>query len=143
MMNWIRRATETLTLESNAIRDLIPLIGDDFIAVGKLLFQMKGRVVMTGIGKSAIIAQKLVATFNSTGTPAIFMHAADAIHGDLGLVQKDDLVLCISKSGNSPEIKALVPLLKSRNISLIGMVGNIESHLALQSDVVLNTTVSK
>jgi D-arabinose 5-phosphate isomerase GutQ len=135
MMNWIRRATETLTLESNAIRDLIPLIGDDFIAVGKLLFQMKGRVVMTGIGKSAIIAQKLVATFNSTGTPAIFMHAADAIHGDLGLVQKDDLVLCISKSGNSPEIKALVPLLKSRNISLIGMVGNIESHLALQSDV--------
>ncbi len=143
MMDWIRRAKETLTLESNAIRDLIPHIGDDFIAVGKLLFHMKGRVVMTGIGKSAIIAQKLVATFNSTGSPAIFMHAADAIHGDLGLVQRDDLVLCISKSGNSPEIKALVPLLKSRNIPLIGMVGIIDSHLALQSDFMLNTTVSK
>ena len=143
MMDWIRRATETLTLESDAIRDLIPKVGIEFKAVGQLLLKMKGRVVITGIGKSAIIAQKLVATFNSTGTPAIFMHAADAIHGDLGLVQRDDLVICISKSGNSPEIKALVPLLKSRNIQLIGMVGNDGSYLAQHSDFILDTTVSK
>lgn len=142
-MDWIGRATETLTLESNAIRDLIPKVGDEFIAVGKLLLQMKGRVVVTGIGKSAIIAQKLVATFNSTGTPAIFMHAADAIHGDLGLVQQNDPVICISKSGNSPEIKALIPLLKSRRIPLIGMVGNAESYLAQHSDHQLDTTVAK
>ena len=143
MMDWIRRATETLTLESDAIRDLIPKVGIEFKAVGQLLLKMKGRVVITGIGKSAIIAQKLVATFNSTGTPAIFMHAADAIHGDLGLVQRDDLVICISKSGNSPEIKALVPLLKSRDIQLIGMVGNDGSYLAQHSDFILDTTVSK
>tara|TARA_B100000768_G_C11264059_1_gene370200 strand:- start:862 stop:1812 length:951 start_codon:yes stop_codon:yes gene_type:complete len=142
-MDWIRRATETLTLESDAIRDLIPKVGDGFIATGKLLLEMKGRVVITGIGKSAIIAQKLVATFNSTGTPGLFMHAADAIHGDLGLVQHDDLVICISKSGNSPEIKALVPLLKNRKIQLIGMVGNAESYLAQHSDLILDTTVSK
>ena len=143
MMDWIRRATETLTLESDAIRDLIPKVGIEFKAVGQLLLEMKGRVVITGIAKSAIIAQKLVATFNSTGTPAIFMHAADAIHGDLGLVQRDDLVICISKSGNSPEIKALVPLLKSRDIQLIGMVGNDGSYLAQHSDFILDTTVSK
>lgn len=143
MMDWIRRATETLTLESDAIRDLIPKVGIEFKAVGQLLLEMKGRVVITGIGKSAIIAQKLAATFNSTGTPAIFMHAADAIHGDLGLVQRDDLVICISKSGNSPEIKALVPLLKSRDIQLIGMVGNDGSYLAQHSDFILDTTVSK
>ena len=143
MMDWIRRATETLTLESDAIRDLIPKVGIEFKAVGQLLLKMKGRVVITGIGKSAIIAQKLVATFNSTGTPAIFMHAADAIHGDLGLVQRDDLVICISKSGNSPEIKALVPLLKSRDIQLVGMVGNDGSYLAQHSDFILDTTVSK
>jgi arabinose-5-phosphate isomerase len=142
-MDWIGRATETLTLESNAIRDLIPKVGIEFKAVGQLLLEMKGRVVITGIGKSAIIAQKLVATFNSTGTPAIFMHAADAIHGDLGLVQRDDLVICISKSGNSPEIKALVPLLKSRDIQLVGMVGNDGSYLAQHSDFILDTTVSK
>ena len=142
-MDWIRRATETLTLESDAIRDLIPKVGIEFKAVGQLLLEMKGRVVITGIGKSAIIAQKLVATFNSTGTPAIFMHAADAIHGDLGLVQRDDLVICISKSGNSPEIKALVPLLKSRDIQLVGMVGNDGSYLAQHSDFILDTTVSK
>ena len=143
MMDWIRRATETLTLESDAIRDLIPKVGRAFEDIGQLLLEMKGRVVITGIGKSAIIAQKLVATFNSTGTPAIFMHAADAIHGDLGLVQRDDLVICISKSGNSPEIKALIPLLKSREILLIGMVGNDGSYLAQHSDHVLDTTVSK
>ena len=108
-MNWIERATRTLELESQAIAQLVGQLDGAFEAVGQLILDRPGRVIMTGIGKSAIIAQKLVATFNSTGTPAVFMHAADAIHGDLGLVQSDDVVLCISKSGNSPEIKALTP----------------------------------
>ena len=124
-MNWIERATRTLELESQAIAQLVGQLDGAFEAVGQLILDRPGRVIMTGIGKSAIIAQKLVATFNSTGTPAVFMHAADAIHGDLGLVQSDDVVLCISKSGNSPEIKALTPLIKSRSIPLIGMVGNM------------------
>ena len=142
-MNWKERATRTLELESQAIAQLVRQLDDTFEAVGGLILDRPGRVIMTGIGKSAIIAQKLVATFNSTGTPAIFMHAADAIHGDLGLIQGDDVVLCISKSGNSPEIKALTPLIKSRGIPLIGMIGNRASHLALQSDYILDTTVSK
>lgn len=142
-MNWIERATRTLELESQAIAQLVGQLDGAFEAVGQLILDRPGRVIMTGIGKSAIIAQKLVATFNSTGTPAVFMHAADAIHGDLGLVQSDDVVLCISKSGNSPEIKALTPLIKSRSIPLIGMVGNRSSHLAQQADYILDTTVSK
>jgi arabinose-5-phosphate isomerase len=142
-MNWKQRAQRTLELESQAIAQLVARLDDAFEAVGERILQLQGRVVMTGIGKSAIIAQKLVATFNSTGTPAVFMHAADAIHGDLGLVQKDDMVICISKSGNSPEIKALSPLIKSRGIQLIGMVGNLDSHLAQQSDYILDTTVSE
>lgn len=119
------------------------LLDASFESIGELILNLKGRVIITGIGKSAIIAQKIVATFNSTGTPAVFMHAADAIHGDLGLVQKQDVVLCISKSGNSPEIKALTPLIKSLGIPLIGMVGNRNSHLAQQSDWILDTTVAK
>lgn len=132
-----------MELESQAIAKLVDRLDNAFEAVGDLILNLKGRVVITGIGKSAIIAQKLVATFNSTGTPAVFMHAADAIHGDLGLVQKDDVVICISKSGNSPEIKALSPLIKSRGIPLIGMVGNVDSHLAQQADFILDTTVTK
>lgn len=142
-MNWIERATYTLELESQAIAQLVEQLDASFESIGQLILNLNGRVVMTGIGKSAIIAQKLVATFNSTGTPAVFMHAADAIHGDLGLIQSDDAVLCISKSGNSPEIKALTPLIKSRSIPLIGMVGNHTSHLAQQADFILDTTVSK
>ena len=103
----------------------------------------KGRLVISGIGKSAIIAQKIVATLNSTGTPSIFMHAADAIHGDLGIIQQEDVVMIISKSGSSPEIKVLVPLIKNFGNILIAMVGNTESYLAKQSDIVLNTTVEQ
>jgi len=132
-MNWIQRAQLTLQLESQAIEGIMALLDASFESIGELILNLKGRVIITGIGKSAIIAQKIVATFNSTGTPAVFMHAADAIHGDLGLVQKQDVVLCISKSGNSPEIKALTPLIKSLGIPLIGMVGNRNSHLAQQS----------
>ncbi len=103
----------------------------------------KGRVVITGIGKSAIIANKIVATMNSTGTPALFMHAADAIHGDLGMIQPEDVVICLSKSGNTPEIKVLVPLLKRRGSKLVALVSNTKSYLAEQADFVLNATISE
>lgn len=139
----VELAKSTLTIEADSIRNLLNYINDDFVASVHLIYQSKGRVVVTGIGKSAIIAQKIVATFNSTGTPAIFMHAADAIHGDLGTLQQDDIVICISKSGNTPEIKVLVPLLKIGGNKLIALVGNIESYLAKQADYILNSTVEK
>lgn len=130
-------------MEAEAISGLITYLDDEFVSVVTGILRMNGRVVFTGIGKSANIANKLVATFNSTGTPAVFMHAADAIHGDLGLVLKDDVVLCISKSGDSPEIKALIPLVKNMGNTVIGMVGNTSSFLAQHADHILNTTVSK
>ena len=136
-------AKTTLNIEADSVRNLQNYINDDFVASVKLIYESKGRVVITGIGKSAIIAQKMVATMNSTGTPSIFMHAADAIHGDLGTIQKDDIVICISKSGNTPEIKVLVPLLKTGGNKLIALVGNLDSYLAKQSDYVLNSTVEK
>lgn len=136
-------ALRTVKLESDAIAQLSQYINADFEKAVQSIRQSRGRLVISGIGKSAIIAQKLVATFNSTGTPAIFMHAADAIHGDLGIVQQEDVVMIISKSGESPEIKVLIPLLKNFGNVLIGMVGNTESYLAVQSDIVLNTTVSQ
>jgi len=134
-------AHKAIDIEAAAIGNLKNYIDDDFLNAVDRIFKMKGRVIVTGIGKSAIIAQKIVATFNSTGTPAAFMHAADAIHGDLGTIQKDDVVICISKSGNTPEIKVLVPLLKQSENLLIGMVGDLNSVLAKQADLVLNTTV--
>lgn len=136
-------AINTLQLEAQAIINLIPFINGDFINAVETIAKSKGRVVVTGIGKSAIIAQKIVATFNSTGTPAIFMHAADAVHGDLGMIQKDDIVICISKSGNTPEIKVLAPLLKQAGNLLIGLVGHLNSDLARLADLTLNTTVEK
>lgn len=117
--NTRRIAIKVIENEYLAIKKLVDSIDDDFIKVVQLLFESKGRVIVTGIGKTAHIAQKIVATFNSTGTPAIFMHAADAIHGDLGIVRKDDVVIAISKSGETPEIKVLVPLVKGRNNILI------------------------
>lgn len=133
----------TVQLEAAAISALQPMIDDSFEAAVKAIVNCKGRLVVSGIGKSAIIAQKIVATFNSTGTPAIFLHAADAIHGDLGMVQEDDVVMVISKSGESPEIKVLIPLIRNFGNILIGMVGNTQSFLARQSTIVLNTTVSQ
>ena len=133
----------TLALESEAILGLIKSINDDFATAVNLIIESKGRVVVTGIGKSAIIAQKIVATFNSTGTPAVFMHAADAVHGDLGMIQKQDIIICISKSGNTPEIKVLSPLLKQSGNTLIGMVGELDSALAHHADLILNTAVEK
>lgn len=133
----------TLRMEGDALITLSESIDNSFEEVVKLLLQSTGRLVVTGVGKSAIIAQKLVATFNSTGQPALFMHAADALHGDLGYVQKGDLVLCISKSGDSPEIKALVPLVKSLGNELIGMYSNTESFLAKNSDYALKTPIER
>lgn len=118
-------------------------IDDDFVNVVKQIVNLQGRVIVTGIGKSAIIAQKIVATMNSTGTPSIFMHAADAIHGDLGIIQQQDLIIAISKSGTTPEIKVLVPFLKQTGNTLVALVGNINSYLAEQADYVLDTTVDK
>lgn len=139
----INIAKSTLEDEVKAIINLKKSINDDFYKSVELILKSKDRVVITGIGKSANIGLKIVATLNSTGTPAIFMHAADAIHGDLGIVQKTNIVICISKSGNTPEIKVLVPLLKLRGNSLIAIVGNIDSYLAKQADYILDTTVEK
>lgn len=133
----------TIELEAKAIAGLASFINDDFERAIASIVSCKGRVVISGIGKSAVIAQKIVATLNSTGTPSIFMHAADAIHGDLGIVQQEDVVIIISKSGESPEIKVLVPLIRNFNNVLIGMVGNTDSFLARQSTIVLNTTVEQ
>jgi len=133
----------TLQLEAEAILSLIPNINADFHRAVLAILESSGRVIVTGVGKSAIIAQKIVATFNSTGTPAIFMHAGDAVHGDLGMIQKDDIIICISKSGNTAEIKVLAPYLKQAGNLLIGMVGVMESDLAKQADLVLNTHVDK
>lgn len=134
-------AKRTLQIEADALLGLQTYINNDFETIVNIILNSKGRVVITGIGKSAIIAQKIVATMNSTGTPALFMHAADAIHGDLGMIQKEDVIICISKSGNTPEIKVLVPLLKASGNVLVGMAGDMKSYLATHSDYVLNTTV--
>tara|TARA_R110002073_G_scaffold128999_1_gene275001 strand:- start:53255 stop:54226 length:972 start_codon:yes stop_codon:yes gene_type:complete len=136
-------AKETILNESSAIANLTNLIDSNFEEAVKFILKSKGRVVVTGIGKSANIATKIVATFNSTGTPSIFMHAADAIHGDLGIIQKDDIVICISKSGNTPEIKVLVPLIKNSQNKVIAITGNVDSFLGTEADFTLNTYVEK
>jgi arabinose-5-phosphate isomerase len=136
-------AQDVLNNEASAIQNLVQFIDNDFEACVREIYSAKGRVVVTGVGKSAIIANKIVATLNSTGTPAIFMHAADAIHGDLGMIQKDDIVICISKSGNTPEIKVLVPLLKRRGSKLVALVSNTNSYLAKQADYILNATIAE
>ncbi len=130
-------------MESHAISNLSQLLDDNFSEAIQVILNSKGRLIITGIGKSAIIANKIVATLNSTGTPSVFMHAADAIHGDLGLVLKDDVVICISKSGNTPEIKVLVPLLKNGPNIMIAITGNKDSFLGQNADYVLNTYVEK
>ncbi|NQX96565.1 MAG: KpsF/GutQ family sugar-phosphate isomerase [Flavobacteriales bacterium] len=138
-----RIAKQTLEIEAASISGLINFIDENFVKTIQLIMVSKGRIVVTGIGKSANICQKIVATLNSTGTPALFMHAADAIHGDLGNVLKDDIVICISKSGDTPEIKALVPLIKNFGNSLIAITGNPDSFLGKQAHYVLNTFVEK
>jgi len=139
--NLLALAKKTILSESESIAKLTTFLDDHFIATVEKIYHSKGRVVVTGIGKSAIIAQKIVASLNSTGTPALFLHASEAIHGDLGMIQNEDVIICISKSGNSPEIKVLVPLLKRFGNTLIGITGNMTSFLAKGSHFVLNTTV--
>jgi arabinose-5-phosphate isomerase len=136
-------AIRTLSLEASALSSLIARLNDDFDQIVEKILTLKGRVIVSGIGKSAIVAQKIVATMNSTGTPAVFLHAADAIHGDLGIVQPDDLIIVLSKSGNTPEIKVLVPLLKQTNNTVVALVGNNQSYLAQQAHYVLDATVEK
>ena len=136
-------AKKVLQDEAEAILSLKSYINEQFELCVEAILASKGRLVVTGIGKSAIIGQKIVATMNSTGTPALFMHAADAIHGDLGMIQKEDIVLCISKSGDTPEIKVLVPLLKMHGNLMIAMVSNEKSYLATHADFVLNAHVER
>ncbi|MFA7082473.1 MAG: KpsF/GutQ family sugar-phosphate isomerase [Bacteroidales bacterium] len=136
-------AIQTIKKESLAIEKLTNNINDDFSEAVELIFNSKGRVIVTGIGKSANIATKIVSTFNSTGTPSVFMHAADAIHGDLGIIQADDIIICISKSGNTPEIKVLIPLIKNLGNKLIAIAGEPQSMLAIQSDYFLNVYVDR
>lgn len=136
-------AIEAIENELNSLKVLPQYIQSDFIEAIEKILSSNGRVVLTGIGKSAIIAQKISATMNSTGQPALFMHAADAIHGDLGMIQQNDVIIAISKSGNTPEIKALAPLLKQFGNTLIAIVGNINSELAKMADLVIDTTVDK
>jgi arabinose-5-phosphate isomerase len=139
----ISSALRTIELEAQSVSGLANFINADFVKAVEKIAAAKGRLVISGIGKSAVVAQKIVATLNSTGTPALFMHAADAIHGDLGMIQENDAVMLISKSGDSPEIKVLVSLIKNFGNTVIGMVGNMQSYLATQSDIVLNTTVEQ
>lgn len=139
----IESAIRSIRIQAGAIAELASFINADFEKAVKVIAHSKGRLVISGIGKSAIVAQKLVATMNSTGTPAIFMHAADAIHGDLGMVQPDDIVMIISKSGDSPEIKVLVPLVKNFGNTVIGLVGNLNSYLANHCDIILNSTIEQ
>ena len=139
----IEVALRTIELETSAVNGLKASVDAGFIKAVEQIANSKGRLIVSGIGKSAIIAQKIVATLNSTGTPSVFMHAADAIHGDLGMIQPDDMIMVISKSGNSPEIKVLAPLVKNFGNVLIGMVGNMQSFLAQNSHIVLNTTIDQ
>jgi len=143
MENLREIAMQVIDNEANSILGLKPLLTDDFAKVVELIYNSRGNVIVSGIGKSANIAQKIVATLNSTGTTAVFMHAADAIHGDLGIIRDDDVVVVVSKSGETPEIKVLIPLIKIRKNKLVAIVGNKKSYLAAQADYVLDTTVPR
>jgi arabinose-5-phosphate isomerase len=136
-------ARETINIELAAVAALRDSLDDDFVKTVETIYKSKGRTILTGIGKSAIVAQKIAATLNSTGTPSVFMHAADAIHGDLGIVQPEDVVICLSKSGDTPEIKALVPLLKNFGNALIAMVSNRNSYLGKNATYILHTPIEK
>lgn len=137
----IKAAQETISIEIQTLEDLKQTIGESFVKIVRLIYSSKGRLVITGIGKSALVAQKIVATLNSTGTPALFMHAADAIHGDLGMISAQDVVLCISKSGETPEIKVLIPLARNLGSAIIGMASNPKSTLGQQADYFLHTPI--
>ena len=139
----VTAAKKTIELEAQSIKGLASFIDDQFVNAVNVIHHCKGRVVVSGIGKSAIVGQKIVSTFNSTGTASLFMHAADAIHGDLGMIQQDDIVIIISKSGDSPEIKVLVPLIKNFKNKVIAITGNLQGYLAVNADIIINSTVEQ
>lgn len=139
----ISSAIESIRIQLAGVENLVNQIDDSFVAVVELLAERKGRMILTGIGKSAIVAQKIVATLNSTGSPSIFMHAADAIHGDLGIIQPEDVVICLSKSGNTPEIKLLIPLIRNMGNPIVAMVADLQSYLAKNSDYLLKTPIDR
>jgi arabinose-5-phosphate isomerase len=143
LSNILHTGRQCIQNEANALQSLISFVNESFEQAVNSIKACKGRVIISGIGKTAIVAQKIVATFNSTGTPSIFLHAADAIHGDMGMVQPDDVVIIISKSGESPEIKVLIPLVKNFGNTIIAIAGNMQSYLATHADIVINTTVSQ
>ncbi len=137
----IRRGKEIVQIEAGAVADLESRIDESFARAVELLYKCRGRVIVTGVGKSGIIARKIVATFNSTGTPAMFLHPSDAVHGDLGMVRSDDVVMCLSKSGDTPELQHLVPMFKRLGVPIVSLVGKMQSTLAKESTVALNATV--
>ncbi|MEE9187459.1 MAG: KpsF/GutQ family sugar-phosphate isomerase [Bacteroidota bacterium] len=137
----IQKAKEVVRIEARAIADLESKIGPEFARAVDILFQCKGRVIVTGMGKSGIVAQKIVATMNSTGTPAVFLHPSDAVHGDLGMVRKEDVVICISKSGDTDEVSQLVPMFKRIGVPIVSMVGRVDSRLARGSEIRLDISV--
>ena len=139
----LNSAKQTINIEVESLKGLIPLLNEDFTNAVKAVYNCKGRLIVSGIGKSANVAHKIVATLNSTGTPAVFMHAADAIHGDLGIVLEEDIVMILSNSGNSPEIRSLLPFIQSRGNRVIGVVGNLKSDLGQKSDWILNATIER
>ncbi|MDR0790267.1 MAG: KpsF/GutQ family sugar-phosphate isomerase [Bacteroidales bacterium] len=139
----IEIAKKTINQELQSIENLLGYVNSEFATIVRLIYENKGRIVVTGIGKSANIATKIVSTLNSTGTASIFMHAADAVHGDLGMIQKDDIIICISKSGDTPEIKVLTPLIKHAGNTLIALVGNTDSFLAKEADYIINCYVER
>ena len=139
----LNSAKQTIKIEVESLKGLIPLLNQDFINAAKAVYSCKGRLIVSGIGKSANVAHKIVATLNSTGTPAVFMHAADAIHGDLGIVLEEDIVMLLSNSGNSPEIRSLLPFIQSRGNRVIGVVGNLDSDLGQKSDWILNASIKR
>lgn len=139
----VQQAKQSIELQATSIAALSPYINDAFVSAVQAIYECKGRFVISGIGKSAIVAQKIVATMNSTGTAALYMHAADAIHGDLGMIQPDDVVMIISKSGESPEIKLLLPLVKNFGNTVIALCGNQDAYLATQAHIFVNSTVAK
>lgn len=143
MNDIIKNGKEVIRIEASAIADLVDSINEDFVKAVETIIEAKGRVVLTGMGKSGLIARKIVATLNSTGTAAIYLHPTDALHGDLGMVRSEDVVILISKSGNTEEISNLLPMLKRLNVKLIAMCGNKESRLARECDIFLNISVKE
>lgn len=139
----IEKAKEVVRIEAKAVADLEHKIDADFARAVDLLFRCKGRVIVTGMGKSGIVAQKIVATMNSTGTPSVFLHPSDAVHGDLGMVRKEDVVICISKSGDTDEVSQLIPIFKRIGVPIVSMVGNAQSHLARSADICIDISVKE